>query len=255
MHGVKYAFPARRGEVTRGVPTSYAAPPLNKEIEPGSELPPVWPFPEGQHRGVSLEPLYKTAPAAALRDPIFYELLALIDARRSGRGVLVVPTDATSIHERPESSSPRRAVGCCSLFSVTRARRRLRQRTAHHRPRRCGNSADKGCRHDRGSGLLCRIRHVVAEAARPESEGGQPGRRPDMPVAPWRLDHRRDADRRAHSRLQQPLVCASDRVGTVHWIAARAFGSSRRLISLPQSFRLSTDVATTTTAEVMILKM
>ena len=43
------------------------------------------PYPEGQHRGVSLEPLYKTAPAAALRDPGFYEMLALIDAIREGR--------------------------------------------------------------------------------------------------------------------------------------------------------------------------
>ena len=85
VHGVKYAFPARRGEVTRGLPTSYAAPPLSKYIELGSDLPPVWPFPEGQSRGVSLEPLYKTAPAAALRDPSLYELLALIDAVREGR--------------------------------------------------------------------------------------------------------------------------------------------------------------------------
>jgi hypothetical protein len=45
----------------------------------------VWTFPEGPQRGVSLEPLYKTAPAAALRDPFFYELLALIDALREGR--------------------------------------------------------------------------------------------------------------------------------------------------------------------------
>jgi hypothetical protein len=85
VHGVKYAFPAKRGEVTRGLSTSYAAPPLNKEIDPGSELPPVWPFPAGKQRGVSLEPLYKTAPAAALRDPLFYEMLALIDAVREGR--------------------------------------------------------------------------------------------------------------------------------------------------------------------------
>ena len=45
----------------------------------------VWPFPEGQHRGVTLEPLYRTVPAAALRDPFLYELLALIDALRDGR--------------------------------------------------------------------------------------------------------------------------------------------------------------------------
>jgi hypothetical protein len=85
VHGVKYAFPARRGEVTRGVPTSYAAPPLSREIDAGSEPLPVWPFPEGKQRGVTLEPLYKTAPAASLRDPRLYELLALIDALREGR--------------------------------------------------------------------------------------------------------------------------------------------------------------------------
>ncbi len=85
VHAVKYVFPARRGEVTRGVLTSWAAPPLSLKIAGGSELPPVWPYPEGQHRGVSLEPLYRTVPAAALRDAILYELLVLVDALRDGR--------------------------------------------------------------------------------------------------------------------------------------------------------------------------
>jgi hypothetical protein len=48
---------AQRGAVTRGMPTSYAASPLNAEIAPGDELPPVWPWPEGYTRGVALEPL------------------------------------------------------------------------------------------------------------------------------------------------------------------------------------------------------
>ena len=43
VHGVKYAFPAKRGEVTRGLTTSYAARPLSQYIDPGSELPPVCP--------------------------------------------------------------------------------------------------------------------------------------------------------------------------------------------------------------------
>jgi hypothetical protein len=85
VHGVKYAFPAKRGEVTRGMLTSYAAPPLCDEISSGEDLPPVWPSPEGEHRGVSLEPLYKTVPIAAHRDPILYEMLALLDALRDGR--------------------------------------------------------------------------------------------------------------------------------------------------------------------------
>lgn len=85
VHGVKYAFPAKHGEVTRGVPTSYAAPPLNARLTAGDELPPVWPFAEGTQRGVTLQPLYRTAPAAALRDPALYQLLSLIDALRDGR--------------------------------------------------------------------------------------------------------------------------------------------------------------------------
>ncbi len=46
---------------------------------------PVWPYAEGKQRGVSLKPLYKTAPMAALRDESFYELLVLADALREGR--------------------------------------------------------------------------------------------------------------------------------------------------------------------------
>jgi DNA-binding Lrp family transcriptional regulator len=85
VHGMKYAFPADRGEFTRGVPTSYAAEPLRDVIGQGSEPIPVWPYPQGRERGVAFEPLYKTAPGAAMRDPVFYEYLALADALRDGR--------------------------------------------------------------------------------------------------------------------------------------------------------------------------
>lgn len=85
VHGVKYAFPAKRGEVTRGMLTSYAASPLRDEISGGEDPPPVWPTPDGDHRGVSLEPLYKTVPIAARRDRFLYEMLALVDALRDGR--------------------------------------------------------------------------------------------------------------------------------------------------------------------------
>ena len=67
LHGVKYAFPPERGELTRGVPTGYAAPPLNSEIAGSSEPPPVWPYAEGHARGYAFAPLYRTVPEAALR--------------------------------------------------------------------------------------------------------------------------------------------------------------------------------------------
>jgi hypothetical protein len=85
VHGLKYVFPPEHGELTRGVPTSYAADPLRGVIAQGDEPPPVWPYEGGKQRGVAFEPLYRTAPIAALRDPSFYEYLVLADALRDGR--------------------------------------------------------------------------------------------------------------------------------------------------------------------------
>lgn len=84
IHGAKYAFPATFGAATRGLPTSYAAPPLDKVITQPSELPPVWPDATGPKRGMALYPLYPTVPRAALSDRALYENLALFDALRSG---------------------------------------------------------------------------------------------------------------------------------------------------------------------------
>jgi hypothetical protein len=85
VHGVKYAYPPDRGPLTRGMPTSYAAPPLNTLIVQPNEPPPVWPDPEGTARGYEFSPLYKSVPKAAARDSALYELLALVDAIRDGR--------------------------------------------------------------------------------------------------------------------------------------------------------------------------
>jgi len=84
-HGLKYAFPPERGSMTRGVPTAAAAEPLKTRFLDGKEPPTVWPYSEGKVRGLSLAPLYKGAPKAALRDSKFYCILALCDAVRAGR--------------------------------------------------------------------------------------------------------------------------------------------------------------------------
>jgi hypothetical protein len=85
LHGIRYAFPAQLGAMTRGVPTSYAAAPLNKFINPDGYPPPVWPHAEGSVRGFAFAPLHKNVPKAALEDGMLYELLALVDAVRDGR--------------------------------------------------------------------------------------------------------------------------------------------------------------------------
>lgn len=84
-HGIRYAFAPERGEITRGIPTGYAAPPLDYHFAPSSELPPVWPDAKGEVRGYSFSPLYSKVPGAARSDPSLYELLALVDAIRGGQ--------------------------------------------------------------------------------------------------------------------------------------------------------------------------
>lgn len=86
LHGVKYSFPAKRGQITRGLATGYAAPPLRDLIAASpDDPPPVWPSAEGSDRGISFAPLYDNVPIAALRDGRLYEILALLDALRDGR--------------------------------------------------------------------------------------------------------------------------------------------------------------------------
>jgi hypothetical protein len=84
LYGAKYAFPATFGAATRGMPTAYAAPPLVTLISQPDELPPVWPDPTGDRRGMTLYPLYPTVPRAARADTALYECRALFDAVRSG---------------------------------------------------------------------------------------------------------------------------------------------------------------------------
>ncbi len=71
--------------MARGVPTSTSAEPLKSRFLGDGEPPEVWPYVEGEVRGIAFAPLYKGAPKAALRDPKFYGVLALCDAIRGGR--------------------------------------------------------------------------------------------------------------------------------------------------------------------------
>ena len=99
VHGVKYVFPAVLAGETRGIPTAWAAPPLAEQLAPSNDLPPVWPDPRGEIRGIALEPLHDSAREIARRDPALAERLALIDAIRLGdariRGLA-----ARLLHER-----------------------------------------------------------------------------------------------------------------------------------------------------------
>lgn len=83
LHGVKYCYPPIVGTVARGMATSVGAPPLSL-LFAGGDFIPVWPDSLGEHRGVSLQPIFPSVPAAAKLDTKLYEVLALIDAIRFG---------------------------------------------------------------------------------------------------------------------------------------------------------------------------
>jgi len=85
IHGVKYAFAVEPGAVSRGVPTGFSAPVLDKHFEIDPEEYTVWPAPDGDVRGISITPLYKSVPQACRFDEQLYKAMALVDAIRIGR--------------------------------------------------------------------------------------------------------------------------------------------------------------------------
>jgi DNA-binding Lrp family transcriptional regulator len=85
VHGVPHAFPASPKEITRGMPTAWAAPALSGKFSASEQMPPVWPDPDGRVQGSAVQPLYGSVPGAARRDPVLYDLLALVDVLRIGR--------------------------------------------------------------------------------------------------------------------------------------------------------------------------
>ncbi|MDN3554898.1 hypothetical protein [Halomonas maura] len=84
MHGVRYVFPAKPGEITRGIATTFAAPVLEGRLYSSGELLMVWPDARGNSKGQAIEPLFKSAPYAVRRDRELYAMLALVDAIRLG---------------------------------------------------------------------------------------------------------------------------------------------------------------------------
>ncbi len=84
IHGIQYTFPAVNGPLTRGMPTGFAGPLLKEYFMATGGLPPVWPDPEGDSRGISLQPIYHSVPAACRLDHKLYAVLTLVDALRGG---------------------------------------------------------------------------------------------------------------------------------------------------------------------------
>lgn len=85
IHGLKYVFPAHPGSLVRGVPTAHSAQPLKGLLMVDEQNPLVWPSPQGKVKGQEITPLYRSVPEVVEDDPLFYELLCLVDSLRVGK--------------------------------------------------------------------------------------------------------------------------------------------------------------------------
>lgn len=85
IYGMKYVFPAKNGELTRGIATSIGAPVFKDKLMSAGDLLPVWSDPLGKTMGLSVRPLFKSVPYAVRRDPRLYAFLAIADALRLGK--------------------------------------------------------------------------------------------------------------------------------------------------------------------------
>lgn len=83
VYGLKYVYPAKPGNLTRGLPTAHSAKPLSDIFKNSPEIF-VWESSDGDLRGQSIVPLYPNAVKAAKEDRFLYEFLALTDAIRIG---------------------------------------------------------------------------------------------------------------------------------------------------------------------------
>ena len=87
IHSLKFLFPGKLGEYTRGTPAAIAAPIFRDKIALGNDPIPVWPDAMGEERGVALLPIHPNLSRTLRANPdsAFHELLVLIDVMRSGR--------------------------------------------------------------------------------------------------------------------------------------------------------------------------
>ena len=81
--GFSYVFPVIPGQIVTGIPTAHSHPFYKNQFSGSVDY--IWKYEEGPIRGLSIEPLHKGVPQAALEDEKLYLLLSSVDILRVGR--------------------------------------------------------------------------------------------------------------------------------------------------------------------------
>ncbi len=83
IYGLRYTFPQQPGSIARGMPTAHSHPRLQNKFIADTKF--VWPDPESNAIGLSIEPLYSNQVRAVRHDESLYYNLCLIDMIRVGK--------------------------------------------------------------------------------------------------------------------------------------------------------------------------
>lgn len=86
IHGIQYVFPVSPDKPSRGILTGYSSPFMKDDFTTGkNDDVYVWAYSGGKDRGISINPLYRTAPDICLKDMSLYHWLSVIDMLRMNR--------------------------------------------------------------------------------------------------------------------------------------------------------------------------
>lgn len=69
IHGIKYLFPGKLGEFTRGIPTGIATPIFQNKIATGNYPLHGWPDASGEVKGVTLSPIHSSITKSIRYNP------------------------------------------------------------------------------------------------------------------------------------------------------------------------------------------
>ena len=85
IYSFQYFFYTEASVIDIGIPTVFNNKKLSNHLSYSSSLPYIWPAQSSKSvSGLSVEPLYKSVPYAALDDGFIYEVFCLIDVFRIG---------------------------------------------------------------------------------------------------------------------------------------------------------------------------
>ncbi len=84
VHAVKYFYPAQLMAPSLGVPTAHANPDF-RYVKNNSGESYVWPYAEGNVKGIALIPIHPSFPYACSEDKVLYKMASLVEMIRAGR--------------------------------------------------------------------------------------------------------------------------------------------------------------------------